>query len=124
MDKYSCILKNINLSIGLKQPTIKVNTNWLEDVKKNISTKYIHDVDKAKTIDRVSKQHVVIGNKVQKRHKRKIQTKEKTPSILTFGYDRDTIGMLAGVAELADAPDLGSGGTPVQVQVLSPAPNS
>ena len=29
----------------------------------------------------------------------------------------------AGVAELADAPDLGSGGTPVQVQVLSPAPN-
>ncbi len=32
--------------------------------------------------------------------------------------------ILAGVAELADAPDLGSGGTPVQVQVLSPAPNS
>ena len=30
--------------------------------------------------------------------------------------------MLAGVAELADAPDLGSGGNPVQVQVLSPAP--
>ena len=29
----------------------------------------------------------------------------------------------ADVAELADAPDLGSGGTPVQVQVLSPAPN-
>ena len=28
----------------------------------------------------------------------------------------------AGVAELADAPDLGSGGNPVQVQVLSPAP--
>lgn len=76
MDKYSCILKNINLSIGLQQPTIKVNTNWLEDIKKNISTRYIHDVDKAKTIDRVSKQHVVIGNKVQKRHKRKIQTKE------------------------------------------------
>ncbi len=30
--------------------------------------------------------------------------------------------MFAGVAELADAPDLGSGGNPVQVQVLSPAP--
>ena len=30
--------------------------------------------------------------------------------------------IFAGVAELADAPDLGSGGTPVQVQVLSPAP--
>ena len=29
----------------------------------------------------------------------------------------------AGVAELADAPDLGSGGYPVQVQVLSPAPS-
>ena len=29
----------------------------------------------------------------------------------------------AGVAELADAPDLGSGGFPEQVQVLSPAPN-
>ena len=28
------------------------------------------------------------------------------------------------MAELADAPDLGSGGTPVQVQVLSPAPMS
>ena len=28
----------------------------------------------------------------------------------------------AGVAELADAPDLGSGGNTVQVQVLSPAP--
>ena len=28
---------------------------------------------------------------------------------------------VAGVAELADAPDLGSGGNPVQVQVLSPA---
>ena len=28
------------------------------------------------------------------------------------------------MAELADAPDLGSGGNPVQVQVLSPAPNS
>ena len=32
------------------------------------------------------------------------------------------LGKYAGVAELADAPDLGSGGTPVQVQVLSPAP--
>lgn len=31
--------------------------------------------------------------------------------------------MFAGVAELADAPDLGSGGIPMQVQVLSPAPN-
>ena len=30
--------------------------------------------------------------------------------------------LYAGVAELADVPDLGSGGTPVQVQVLSPAP--
>ena len=30
----------------------------------------------------------------------------------------------ADVAELADALDLGSSGTPVQVQVLSPAPNS
>ena len=29
---------------------------------------------------------------------------------------------LAGVAELADAPDLGSGVTDMQVQVLSPAP--
>ena len=28
----------------------------------------------------------------------------------------------AGVAELADAPDLGSGGFTMQVQVLSPAP--
>ena len=28
----------------------------------------------------------------------------------------------AGVAELADAPDLGSGGLSMQVQVLSPAP--
>ena len=28
------------------------------------------------------------------------------------------------MAELADAPDLGSGGNPVQVQVLLPAPNS
>ena len=27
------------------------------------------------------------------------------------------------MAELADAPDLGSGGTPVQVQVLLSAPN-
>ena len=27
------------------------------------------------------------------------------------------------MAELADAPDLGSGGLPVQVQVLLPAPN-
>ena len=30
--------------------------------------------------------------------------------------------IFAGVAELADAPDLGSGGNTVQVQVLSPAP--
>ena len=29
----------------------------------------------------------------------------------------------AGMAELADAPDLGSGGITVQVQVLLPAPN-
>ena len=31
-------------------------------------------------------------------------------------------GWRAGVAELADAPDLGSGGISVKVQVLSPAP--
>ena len=39
-------------------------------------------------------------------------------------YDR-LIGLLthAGVAELADAPDLGSGVPDVQVQLLSPAPN-
>ena len=30
--------------------------------------------------------------------------------------------VFAGMAELADAPDLGSGGNPVQVQVLLPAP--
>ena len=30
--------------------------------------------------------------------------------------------MYAGVAELADAPDLGSGAIGVKVQVLSPAP--
>ncbi len=28
----------------------------------------------------------------------------------------------AGMAELADAPDLGSGGFPVEVQILLPAP--
>ena len=31
---------------------------------------------------------------------------------------------LAGVAELVDAPDLGSGGIPVKVRVLSPAPRT
>ena len=38
-------------------------------------------------------------------------------------YDKIVYAEYAGVAELADAPDLGSGGFPVQVQVLSPAPN-
>ena len=44
--------------------------------------------------------------------------------ILTSRNKRGIINSLwyAGVAELADAPDLGSGGYPVQVQVLSPAP--
>ena len=37
---------------------------------------------------------------------------------------REKLIIYAGVAELADAPDLGSGGNTVQVQVLSPAPNS
>ena len=37
--------------------------------------------------------------------------------ILSVYYIND-----AGVVELADTPDLGSGGYPVQVQVLSPAP--
>ena len=32
--------------------------------------------------------------------------------------------VFAGMAELADAPDLGSGGFPVQVQVLLPAPDN
>ena len=32
------------------------------------------------------------------------------------------IGIYAGMAELADAPDLGSGVSDVQVQVLLPAP--
>ena len=32
--------------------------------------------------------------------------------------------LYAGVAELADAPDLGSGVLDVQVQVLSPAPKN
>ena len=42
---------------------------------------------------------------------------------LTFIWKYDIMFyVIAGVAELADAPDLGSGGIPVQVQVLSPAP--
>ena len=36
-------------------------------------------------------------------------------------YDKILL-VFAGVAELADAPDLGSGISDVQVQVLSPAP--
>ena len=44
--------------------------------------------------------------------------------ILTFLRQNDRIASwnFAGVAELADALDLGSSGLPVQVQVLSPAP--
>ena len=41
---------------------------------------------------------------------------------MTKGKIRDRINELAGVAELADAPDLGSGVPDVKVQVLSPAP--
>ena len=41
-----------------------------------------------------------------------------------FGLFSFKVETNADVAELADAPDLGSGGTPVQVQVLSPAPMS
>ena len=52
---------------------------------------------------------------------------------LTFGGKRviiTTVGhrpmyiIFAGMAELADAPDLGSGVPDVQVQVLSPAPTT
>ena len=38
------------------------------------------------------------------------------------GINIQRLNALAGVVELADTPDLGSGGNPVQVQVLSPAP--
>lgn len=43
---------------------------------------------------------------------------------ILFHPDRGIIvvALYAGVAELADALDLGSSGYPVQVQVLSPAP--
>ena len=43
---------------------------------------------------------------------------------ILFDPDRGIIvvALYAGVAELADALDLGSSGYPVQVQVLSPAP--
>ena len=42
---------------------------------------------------------------------------------MTFPFSYATIITVAGVAELADAPDLGSGGYTVGVQVPSPAPN-
>ena len=42
--------------------------------------------------------------------------------ILSIAHD-GLRAVYAGMAELADAPDLGSGGNPVQVQVLLPAPN-
>ena len=42
---------------------------------------------------------------------------------MTKDKNRDRINGLAGVAELADAPDLGSGVPDVKVQVLSPVPN-
>ena len=41
---------------------------------------------------------------------------------MTKEIKRDRINELAGVAELADAPDLGSGVPDVKVQVLSPVP--
>ena len=41
---------------------------------------------------------------------------------MTKDKNRDRINGLAGVAELADAPDLGSGVPDVKVQVLSPVP--
>ena len=40
----------------------------------------------------------------------------RAQSVIIYRYQH------AGVAKLADAPDLGSGGSTVQVQVLSPVP--
>ena len=46
------------------------------------------------------------------------------PPPLTKAFVYGTMISVAGVAELADAPDLGSGGFTVGVQVPSPAPNT
>ena len=65
------ILKQINVSIGLQQPVLKVDTVWLDDIRKNISSKNINEIDKAKTIERTSSHDFTIGKNQMRRSKRR-----------------------------------------------------
>lgn len=65
------ILKQINVSIGLQQPVLKVDTVWLDDIRKNISSKNINEIDRAKTIERTSLHDHTIGKNQMRRLKRR-----------------------------------------------------
>ena len=73
---------------------------------------FLHAYDKISLVEKTTTQHCSETNPI---------SKMKLTSYL-FTIHSYLLTKYAGVAELADAPDLGSGGTPVQVQVLSPAP--
>lgn len=62
-----CLLKSINVTMGLYGNEMKVSTKWLDDIRQNMPRKKEKDLEVAETFDRSEKQQFTIGEKISNR---------------------------------------------------------
>ena len=62
-----CLLKSINVTMGMYGNEMKVSTKWLDDIRQNMPRKKEKDLEDAETFDRSEKQQFTIGEKISNR---------------------------------------------------------
>lgn len=75
-DSVNYLLKQINVILGVSEPSMLVTTNWLKDIVNNIPKNKEKHIEEAKTIKRIHKEQFSIGNKERRCHIKRKRIKE------------------------------------------------
>lgn len=74
-DTMYYLLKSIHVSMGVMGAEMRVKTEWLDDIRKNLPKKKEKDLEEAETFDRTEREHFTIGEKITRRRARRIRIK-------------------------------------------------
>lgn len=89
IDTTYCLLKHINVTVGIMEQRMKVTTQWLEDIRKNLPQKNVKDLETIKTFERKGKEHFEIGEK-EKQRKKRINREKDNDEFFSKGWDKTT----------------------------------
>lgn len=90
-DTTYCLLKRINVTVGMMEPRMKVTTQWLENIRNNLPKKMIKDLEAIETFERKENEHIEIGEKEMRHSAGRKRTKDND-EFFPKGWDKTTEG--------------------------------